>query len=190
MEEEEGEEIDEGASDEESNDEGDEESGGDESDISDDPITTPINLSAETVLGNEDFRRIKKLKAVVAEQGSVGSEDISDGESSEGDERAADWILNPLKMGDMRKGGKKKDHGEATLERKENMRLKAETRRGGLTHKEKKRNKPVMMSVQKEHGRRRGKSAAQKFKELRTHITNLKKQVGPQKRRRTGGKRQ
>ena len=144
-----------------------------------------LNLSACTVLGNVDFRRIKKLRTVVAENGSIGSEDMNTDDEDESEVDEPDWILNPSKLGDIHKGGKQAS-GDATLERKVNMKLKSETRRGSLTNKEKRRNKPIMMSVQREHGRKRNKSAAQKFKELRTHISNLKKQVGPQKRRRTG----
>lgn len=188
-EEEDDEEDDEEDEDYEEEDDEEEDEDEEEEDVSEDESEAVLkpNLSSYTVLGNEDFRRIKKLRAIVAENGSIGSED-EEIVSNDDDNEETDWILDSSKLGDIRKGGKKKEiAGEAALERKRNMLIKAETRRGGLTNKEKKRNKPLMMSVQKEHGRKRGQSAAQKFKELRKHITNLKKQVGPQKRRRTGG---
>ena len=146
-----------------------------------------VSLAAETILSNEDFKRIKKLKSIAAEKGSIDSDDLvsSSDSGSEDEIDAQDWILNPEKLGSLTKKGHEKK-GDATEERKRAMLMKAETRRGGLTNKEKKRMKPLMMSVKKEAGKKRSMSAGQKFKQIRNHISNLKKQIGPQKRRRSG----
>lgn len=166
----------------------DEEEFDEESESLDEPVSRKraVPVSAETVLGNEDFKKIKKLKAIVEENGSIDSDALVS-EDEEEDEQVdeQDWILNPDKYGSL-SGKSKLDSGKAAEERKKAMLMKAETRRGGLTNKEKKRNKPLMMSVHKEQGRKRGMSAAQKFKQIRSHISNLKKQIGPQKRRRSG----
>ncbi len=148
-----------------------------------------VPLGAERVLSNEDFKRIRKLKAVVAENGSIDSDALisSDDDGSDDDNRRGemDWILNPAKLGNLHMS-KKPDAKAAAEERREAFLQMKESRRGGLTNKEKKRMKPLMMSVQKEAKRKRGMSAAQKFKQAKTHLSNLKKQVGPQKRRRSG----
>jgi protein SDA1 len=159
-----------------------------EEEVSDEESRPQISLATETILSNEDFRRIKKLKSIAAEKGSIDSDDLmssSDSGSEDGEEEVGDWILNPEKLGSLTKKGQEKK-GDATEERKRAMLIKAETRRGGLTNKEKKRMKPLMMSIKKEAGRKRGMSAGQKFKQIRNHISNLKKQIGPQKRRRSG----
>jgi protein SDA1 len=154
------------------------------------PESASVPLAAERILSNEDFRRIKKLKAVVAESGSIDSDALlssseDDDSENDGGQEGADWILNPAKLGNLH-ANKKANAREATEERKEAFLMRKEGRRGGLTNKEKKRMKPLMMSVQKEAKRKRGMSAAQKFKQAKTHLKNLKKQVGPQKRRRSG----
>lgn len=152
-------------------------------------VKSSVPLAAERVLSNEDFKRIKKLKTIVAENGSIDSDAlVSDSDEEDEDEQEeGDWILNPAKLGSLHAGGSKKEASkQAAEERKQNFLLQKESRRGGLTNKEKKRMKPLMMSVQKEAKRKRGMSAAQKFKQAKTHLKNLKKQVGPQKRRRSG----
>jgi len=172
--------------DDEDDDEDEEEH--EEEEVSDEESGPQISLATETILSNEDFKRIKKLKSIAAEKGSIDSDDLmssSDSGSEDGEEEVGDWILNPEKLGSLTKKGQEKK-GDATEERKRAMLIKAETRRGGLTNKEKKRMKPLMMSVKKEAGRKRGMSAGQKFKQIRNHISNLKKQIGPQKRRRSG----
>ena len=147
-----------------------------------------VSMATERVLSNEDFKRIKKLKAVVAENGSIDSEDLElsseDDEDQQQDEQ--DWILNPAKLGILHGDKQKPDSKAAAEERRQAFIRMKEGRKGGLTNKEKKRMKPLMMSVQKEAKRKRGMSAAQKFKQAKTHVSNLKKQVGPQKRRRSG----
>jgi len=190
--------VDEDDVDEDDVDEDDDEVGDEDDDEDDEEVDeseeprTKISMAAERILTNEDFKRIRKLKSIVADKGSIDSDDLG-GDSSEDDlddavvhDEEQDWILNPELMGSLRKDGGKKKDGNATNERKYNMYMKSETRRGGLTNKEKKRMKPLMMSVKKESTRKRGMSAAQKFKELKGHISNLRKQVGPQKRRRSG----
>ena len=137
-------------------------------------------------MSNDDFRRIKRLKAVVADNGSIDSDAmVSDGAESESEAEEQDWVLNAKNLGSMT-GNRKVDSKDATQERKELFVMRKETRSGGLTNKEKKRMKPLMMSVQKQAKKKRGMSAAQKFRQARDHITNLKKQFGPQKRRRSG----
>jgi protein SDA1 len=183
---EEGEEDDDEDEFDEDEDEDDEEDSSDiASDESDDDSSTNLPYTADHVLDNSDFRKIKKLKSIAADGGSVDEEELD--ESSVESEAEDDWILDPTRMGSIRPDDRKsKDSGLAAAERKLNMKIKSETRRGGLTNKEKRRNKPLMMSVQKQHKKQRGMSAAQKFRQVKSHIANLQKQVGPQKRRRTG----
>ena len=175
---------------EEDNDEEgeDDEVSGDESEEEEGPIVKKVSVASEEVLGNADFRRIKKLRTIVAQDGSLDS-DVLDDEEDEEDEEGEDdqdWILNPNKLGSLT--GKKFEDSKrrAAEERKEAFLKQKDSRKGGLTNKEKKRMKPLMMSVQKEAKRKRGMSASQKFKQARTHLSNLKKQIGPQKRRRSG----
>lgn len=187
----EGEEDEEDEDVEDEEDEEDEEENDDEEDEEDEESeeSKPKSLAMERVLSNEDFKRIKKLKAVVAENGSIDSDALEESSDDDEEDQAdqMDWILNPDKLGNIHANSNKKaDSKAAAVERKEAFLKSKEARKGGLTNKEKKRMKPLMMSVQKEAKRKRGMSAAQKFKQAKTHLKNIKKQIGPQKRRRSG----
>ena len=175
---------------EEDDDEADEEEDDVNDDDNDDHDKNPkkISMATERVLTNEDFKKIKKLKTIVAENGSIDSDALDSSSDAEEEDEGnnADWILNPEKLGSL--SGKKfhDSKRKAAEERKAAFLQQKDSRRGGLTNKEKKRMKPLMMSVQKEAKRKRGMSASQKFKQARNHVSNLKKQIGPQKRRRSG----
>jgi protein SDA1 len=182
-------EIDEDEIDEDEIDEDEIDEDEDEDEESDSEIEqSKVPLAAERVLSNEDFKRIKKLQAVVAEKGSIDSDALLSEDDDDEDEQVVeqDWILNPEKYGHIQGKKAAADKYKAAEERKQAFLMSKETRRGGLTNKEKKRMKPLMMSVQKEVKKKRGMSAAQKFKQAKLHVSNLKKQVGPQKRRRSG----
>ena len=181
---EEGSDEDDEEEDDEDDDEEDSEGEGEEEEESTGAVVKVNPMTSEVVLSNEDFRRIKKLRTIAADDGSIDSDDLKSEAEDEEDEET-DWILNPEKLGSLA-GNRKPDAGLAAEERKAAHLMRAETRRGGLTHKEKRRNKPLMMSVQKQTSRKKNLSAAQKYRQIRTHVSNLKKQFGPQKRRRTG----
>ncbi|EER14718.1 conserved hypothetical protein [Perkinsus marinus ATCC 50983] len=169
-------------------------------------------LAAEVVLGDDDFKNLRKLRLRQAMQLQLGNEDArkeyeeeagnlyssdDEGSSSESDEDeargdAADWLVNPESL-----LGAKKVHGQNKMTKKQEKILavkegreskdhfKNRDRRGGTTNKEKRRNKPMMMGMNSERIKnRRQMRASDKLKNLQAHVRTLKKQVGPQKRRR------
>merc|ERR1712050_440525 len=95
---------------------------------------------------------------------------------------------------DMLKGQKKK--GRTKAERKasaeagrtdfkEVLRERQQNRKGGKTNQEKRRNKPLMMTMQSRRAtRKKTSSSKQKMKNLKDHIKTLKKKVGGKIKRR------
>ncbi|KAF4706611.1 Protein SDA1, partial [Perkinsus olseni] len=170
-------------------------------------------LAAEVVLGDDDFKNLRKLRLRQAMQLQLGDEEArkeyeeeagnlyssdEEGSSSDSDDDdeargdAADWLVNPESL-----LGAKKVHGHNKMTKKQEKLMavkegreskdhfKNRDRRGGTTNKEKRRNKPMMMGMNSERIKnRRQMRASDKLKNLQAHVRTLKKQVGPQKRRR------
>ncbi|KAF4684379.1 Protein SDA1 [Perkinsus olseni] len=157
-------------------------------------------LAAEVVLGDDDFKNLRKLRLRQAMQLQLGDEEArkeyeeeagnlysSDEEGSSSDSDDDDEsLLGAKKVHGHNKMTKKQEKLMAVKEGRESKdHFKNRDRRGGTTNKEKRRNKPMMMGMNSERIKnRRQMRASDKLKNLQAHVRTLKKQVGPQKRRR------
>lgn len=173
--------------------------------------TDTKQMMTEEVLSSEDFKKMRKLqlqKSVElqlgrkrkAEEMSFSSEsgDEDDEDGSDDDERGLLGRMPDAMSADQLRGAKKKGRTKADRMRsaesgridfKAILRERNENRKGGKTNKEKRRNKPLMMTMQSSRAKKsKVLNTKAKMKNLKSHIKTLQKKVGgKQKRRRAGG---
>jgi protein SDA1 len=175
--------------------------------------TTDVKqLMSEEVLSSEDFKKMRKLqlqKSVELQLGrkrkademsfsSSGSgSDDEGGGSSDDDEQGLFGRMPGAMSADQLKGFKKKGRTKADRMRsaesgridfKQVLKERNENRKGGKTNKEKRRNKPLMMTMQSSRAKKsKVLNTKAKMKNLKSHIKTLQKKVGGKQKRRRGG---
>jgi len=169
-------------------------------------------MMSEEVLSSEDFKKMRKLqlqKSVETQLGrkrraeeiscsssGSGSDDEGSDNSGDGEEGLFGRMPDAMSAGQL-KGTKKKGRTKADRMKsaedgrtdfKAVLKERNESRKGGKTNKEKRRNKPLMMTRQSA-GAKKSKmlNTKAKMKNLKTHIKELKKKVGGKQKRRRGG---
>jgi len=164
-------------------------------------------MMAQEVLSSEDFKKMRKLqlqKSVEVQLGrkrkaeemisSSESGSDSDDDSSDDNEEGLFGRMPGSMSADQLKGTKKKGRTKAErkasaesgrTDYKEKLMEKHANRKGGQTNKEKRRNKPLMMTKQSQGATsKRNKTSKQKMKNLKDHIKTLSKKVGGKMKRR------
>lgn len=174
-------------------------------------------MMSKEVLSSDDFKKMRKLqlqKSVELQLGrkrtALEMESSSDDESGEidaasmtsGDEESDDDERGLSgRMPDFMSAGQLKGHKKRGRSKAERMRgveegrtdfkaILAErhsTRKGSTTNKEKRRNKPLMMTKQSAGAQgRKNATSSQKMSNLKSHIKTLQKTVGGKAKRRRG----
>ncbi|EEA08517.1 uncharacterized protein CMU_003470 [Cryptosporidium muris RN66] len=160
-------------------------------------ISSNLNIATEEILGQEDFKLIKKLKARVGATEALGIKqdnipicsDLSESSESENEDNQDSSITEEQIFKFQGKQSREKRIASILKGRqdresfKEKRKRESESKKQSIPQIVKNRNKPMMMVIKDRLIRKkRSEDAGVKMRRLRSHIKNLKKRTGGKKR--------